>query len=307
MLLRWAVAYRDIKVPLMLTGFAVGAGSIVIGLVMTWYRLAPAFLPSSTFQQTVATQSITELNRQRTQKESAELQAQVDAFAQEYPGQVSVVVTDLNDQATAATDADNVTVSASLYKMFVAWGVYRRIDAGSLTIQSQTSTGLTVGGCLYAMITVSDNDCGFALGSMVGWAYLDASLAGLGLTNTRTNNYDSAYNLLGDKTTTARDVALFMAKLYQGSLLSAKSTDAFLTLLKEDKLNTGLPSGLPDSAVIAHKTGSLYDVVHDAGIIYSGNARYLLVVMTRGWQDPIRQPPAAFADISSKMWQYFTS
>lgn len=307
MILRWASIYRGMKVPAMLAGFALGAGFIVVGLIVAWHRYAPSFLPNATFQQTVSTQSIAELNKQRIQKETADLQGIVDAFAKKYPGQTSVVVTDLNDAATASTDADDATVSASLYKLFVAWGIYQKIDNGSLTLQSTTSTGLPVGQCLYAMITVSDNDCGQALGGMVGWAALDSSLANIGLTHTTTNNYDANGNLINDKYTTAHDVALFLDKLYHGQLLSQKSTDAFMTLLKEDQLNTWLPSGLPSGTVIAHKTGALYNLVHDAGIIYTGNAEYLLVVMTRDWQDPVGQPPAAFADISSKMWQYFTS
>jgi beta-lactamase class A len=291
----------------MLAGFTLGAVSIVVGVTVAWYRLAPSFLPNTTFQQTVATASVAELTKQRINKESGDLQALVNTFAQKYPGQVSVVVTDLRDEATAAANADNVTVSASLYKIFVAWGIYQKIDAGALTVQSPTNTGLTVGQCLHAMITVSDNDCGYALGKMAGWGSLDNSLTNLGLTHTKTNNYNAAGDLIGDKTTTAHDVALFMAKLYKGSLLSAKSSDAFLTLLKEDKLNSWLPSGLPKGTTIAHKTGALYDLVHDAGIIYSGNVEYLLVVMTHGWQDPVGQPPTAFADISGKMWQFFTT
>jgi len=307
MILRWAGIYKDMKVPVMLAGFVVGAGFIVVGLVVAWQRFAPSFLPNATFQQTVSTQSVAELNKQRVQKETADLQGIIDAFAKKYPGQTSIVVTDLTDNATASTDADDVTISASLYKIFVAWGIYQKIDNGSLTLQSATGTGLSVGQCLYAMITVSDNDCGYALGNMVGWAALDGSLANIGLTHTTTNNYDAAGNLINDKVTTAHDVSLFLGKLYHGQLLSQKSTDAFITLLKEDQLNTWLPSGLPSGTVIAHKTGALYNLVHDAGIIYSGNVEYLLVVMTRDWQDPVGQPPAAFADISRKMWQYFTS
>lgn len=181
------------------------------------------------------------------------------------------------------------------------------IDQGSVTLNTWTASGQTVGDCMTAMITVSDNDCGFTLGKIVGWPALDADLAAHGLTQTLVNNYGPGFELVGDKLTSPADVATFLQQLYEGKLLSHQSTDAYIALLKQDELNAWLPSGLPPGTAIAHKTGALYDVVHDAGIVYSVNSDYLIVVMTHSWDNAETQPPAVFADISRQIWNFFAT
>jgi beta-lactamase class A len=142
---------------------------------------------------------------------------------------------------------------------------------------------------------------------MDGWQTLDDKLKLLGLKATMLNNYDQKGNVLGDKQTTPSDIATFMEELYKGLLLSPTSTNDFLNLLKNDQLNDWLPSGLPTGTVIAHKTGALYDLVHDAGIVYSPKGDYLVVLMTKGWNDPVNDAPPVFTGLSSQLWSFFTS
>jgi beta-lactamase class A len=286
-----------------------GAGAIIFGVFFAWQRIEPQFkivVPDEAlFKPTVG-----ELQKQQIAKESAELQVILDAFSKRYPGQFGIVVTDLVTGASARVNDKEQMVAASLYKMFVAYGIYKQIDAGTLKSTSMTKDhSLTVAQCLDIMITISDNDCGYYLGNMVGWAALDADLARLGLTQTKVNNYISSTsgNVNSDKQTSAADVALFTEALYRGKLLSAASTKKYMDIMKATKLNTWLPSGLPKGAVIGHKTGALYNLVHDAGVVYAVNGDYLIVVMSRNWQNAAKQPPSAFADISRQLWNYFTS
>lgn len=295
-----------VKQIAMITGTVLGAAAIVGGVGAQWNRIAPKL---SVPEQSVVVQtpSVGELLKQQTARKSAELQGILDGFAAKYPGQFGIVVTDLTTGATASIAAHDQMVSASIYKLYVGWGVYKKIDAGTLTINSKLKNGQTVAQCMEAMITVSDNDCGYALGALVGWKQLDADLASLGLTKTSIDNYGrNIYDLVDDKYTSAADIALFTEALYRGKLLSPASTSAYLSTLKADKLNTWLPSGLPKGTVIAHKTGALYDLVHDAGVVYAQNGDYLIVVMSRNWQNAVKQSPAAFADISRQIWEYET-
>jgi beta-lactamase class A len=78
-----------------------------------------------------------------------------------------------------------------------------------------------------------------------------------------------------------------------------------LTLLKAQKLNNKLPKELPKNTVIAHKTGELDMVSHDAGIVYAQNGNYIIVVMSE-----TSLPVAAnerIADISKGVYEYFIS
>jgi hypothetical protein len=50
--------------------------------------------------------------------------------------------------------------------------------------------------------------------------------------------------------------------------------------LEADQVNTLLPQPLPPDIPIAHKTGSFFDTLNDAGIVYAGDAPYVIAVMT---------------------------
>lgn len=285
---------------------ALFAGVIValgFWLSFEWSQILPHKVNANAVTKTTTAQAQPAAN---TQKESAQIQSMLQNFASQYPGQISLVAIDLDDGASGTANPATQMVSASLYKLFVAYGIYQKIDAGALTDNSNvTALGKSVQSCTEAMIELSDNDCGKALGDIVGWQALDAKLKTLGLTNTVTNNYDVNGNVQGDKLTTAADVATFMRQLYAGTLLSKNSTADFIELLKKDQVNDRLPTGLPDGTVIAHKTGDLYDVMHDAGIVYGPKGTYLIVMMTQGWDTPATQAPPAFAQLSQTLWNYF--
>jgi beta-lactamase class A len=290
-------------------GTVVGAAAIIFGVASQWSRISPQFKISGITELALETPSQTELQKQQVAKETKEVQAIVTGFAAKYPNQFGIVVTDLANGATASVNDRQQMVAASLYKLFVGYGIYKKIDAGQLSPNSPTKgSALNVSQCLYIMITISDNDCGFYLGNMVGWAELDADLARLGLTQTKVNNYVTSGSgvVNGDKLTSAADVAKFTQALYKGELLNPDSTKTYIDVLKATKLNTWLPSGLPKGTVIGHKTGALYNLVHDAGIIYTSKGDYLLVVMSRDWENATKQPPPAFANISRLLWNYFT-
>lgn len=74
------------------------------------------------------------------------------------------------------------------------------------------------------------------------------------------------------------------------------------TLLAQ-KFNEGIPAGLPPTVRVAHKTGSISGVYHDAGIIYAPNRKpYVLVVLTRGVQDE-KRAHRLVADISRAAYE----
>jgi len=104
--------------------------------------------------------------------------------------------------------------------------------------------------------------------------------------------------------TDAQDVALLLNRLYDGTLLSPSSTDKFMGLLKDQRVNNRLPQGLPAGTVIAHKTGDLDGAMHDVGIVYGPKTNYLVVMESGEWSAPGNVPPM-FADLSRQLWNYF--
>jgi beta-lactamase class A len=232
-------------------------------------------------------------------EEQAAMQLLLNKFIATYQtdGMYSIVVKDLTTGAEATIDPDKSYESASLYKLFVADQIYDMVDTGSLSYAAQAGGGSynTIQGCLKLMITISDNTCGRALGSILGWGSENPALAAEGFTET---------DLTTPQQTSARDVGLLFEDLYNGTLNSSASNAAFLALLKNQEVNDRLPQGLPAGTIIAHKTGNLDNVVHDAGIVYGPKTNYLVVVMSGGWSLP-GNAPASFAALSGQLWQYF--
>lgn len=240
-------------------------------------------------------------------KEQAELQAILDDFASTSSAGAGIVVIDLETGARAELNPSKEFVSASLYKLFVAYVTLSDIDNGKITLSSTTKgMGVSVESCLNKMITVSDNPCGEALGGMYGWRALDTRLADEGYTNTILNNYHQSGSSFVYQKTTAEDVALLLTRLYNNELLSDESTSHFINLLKGQKVNDRLPTGLPDGTVIAHKTGELDGYRHDAGIVYGPRGEYLVVMLSGVW-DSTTYANSTFTTLSKNLWDYFSN
>jgi len=295
---RWqppVVPWRRVAMAGGLTVVALSASVATVRFISTpRTTTAHAEASASTPQSTPST---TPAQADRVGPQKTGLQTLLNTFAAANPGKFSIVVKDLGSGDTASVDQDRVMESASLYKLFVADQIYHEIDAGqiSATTKAGGGSGNTVQGCLSLMITISDNTCGRALGTMLNWGAQNPALAAQGYTET---------NLATPQQTSARDVALLFQHLYEGELNSAASNGAFMNLLKAQKVNDRLPQGLPANTVIAHKTGNLDDAVHDGGIVYGPKTNYLVVVMSDGWSAP-GNVPAMFANLSQQLWGYF--
>lgn len=226
--------------------------------------------------------------------ETAALQSLVSQFASTAGAPTYIVVKDLKTGATTSNAADSTLTSASLYKLFVAHGIYTLIDNGKLSLGSSVpGTGRSVESCLTAMVTVSDNACGEALQTMLGIGRYDTTMHQYGFTHT-------AFGPSPNQTS-AGDVALLLERLYNGTLLGPTSTEHFLNLLKSQRINNRLPQGLPAGTTIAHKTGDLYGYLHDAGIVYGPKTDYLVVMMSGQWGN-LGTGVGKFAELSSKLY-----
>lgn len=246
----------------------------------------------------------------------AALDSIVKGFGTKYGTKVGIVVYDTSTGHEATTNQDESFVSASLYKLYVAYGILRKVDDGNLSLSANIDnqpiadppgTGDSIQECLTKMIEVSDNACGKALGEVAGWANLDTLLKSEGYTGTMLNNYDSTGVLSGDKHTTASDIALLLENLYNGKLLSSSSNALFLQLLASQEIDSYLPSGFPAGTKIAHKTGTLYGYVHDAGIVYGTNKNLIVVFMSGEWADPNPDSIPVFKAFGQALETYLTT
>lgn len=235
----------------------------------------------------------------------APLEEMVHDFGSQYYDTIGLYVIDISDNAQASYNGSQQFVSASLYKLFVAYMVFDAVDSGEIALSDTVQDiNASVEHCLNIMITISDNACAVALGKQLGWQIIDDRLQQEGYASTVLNNYDENGDLITDKLTTPEDVATLLYRLYSGDLLSSESTSQFMSLLENQTLNYALPTGLDDDISFAHKTGILDSVSHDAGFITYQGKVLLVVMMTDGWTYAYDQSVDRFTEFGKVLSAY---
>ncbi len=89
-----------------------------------------------------------------------------------------------------------------------------------------------------------------------------------------------------NNTTDAYDLLLIMKAIAQKKVVSPAACEEMIRILTDQKLNKKIPALLPPTVRVAHKTGSIFGIDHDAAIVYkTPDHAYILVVLTRGIRD----------------------
>ena len=205
---------------------------------------------------------------------TAELQWDVDEFVAGQSVPFSVVVVDLSTGARAEHLAERQFPSASLYKLFVARELLRRVDERTLSPDQLAgdSEHRTIRQCIDDMIVVSDNDCGVAGLQLVGGAALDARLHADGY---------GATTLAAPQQTSADDVSRLLIDAHD----DPTQRDLYDLLLSQE-VNDRLPLDLPPGTPIAHKTGDIRHYAHDAGVITTPRGDVVVTVLSGPWLLP---------------------
>ncbi|QQG47345.1 MAG: serine hydrolase [Candidatus Woesebacteria bacterium] len=190
--------------------------------------------------------------------------------------------------------------AGSLYKLWVMGEAYNEIKSNNLSLSDYlTEVSLTVGDALNQMVTVSDNSSAFALTNKLTAVNISSFM----------KKFNFSESDFGDETnepmTTAYDVASFFEKLYKGEIVDSSSSSEMVELLKEQTLNDVIPKYLPSEIAIAHKTGDIDNFYHDAGIVYTKNGDYIIVLMSES-DDP-SQSAVRESVISKNVFDYFNS
>ena len=222
-------------------------------------------MATTTTSTTIAPATSTDANL------AGSLQGTVDAAASGRPASASVVAINLTTGERGEHLGRRVVLSASLYKLFVAHELYRRIGDGSVARSDSSGDGThTVEECLRLMIVVSDDGCGVAGLNQIGKGDMDPSLHGDG--------YPGTY-LASPQRTTAADVAEFFRR-------ERAANSELYGLLRQQQVNDRIPPALPPGTPLAHKTGDRTGWAHDAGVITTPKGDVIVAVLTGPWPSP---------------------
>jgi len=95
-----------------------------------------------------------------------------------------------------------------------------------------------------------------------------------------------AYRQGLSNTATAADLATLLEALLENRVVSPEQDAAMIEVLHAQAFNEMIPAQLPEGTRVAHKTGWITEIHHDAGIVYPADGKpYVLVILTEGIAD----------------------
>ena len=103
-----------------------------------------------------------------------------------------------------------------------------------------------------------------------------------------------------NNTTTARALARLLEAIAHGEAVDPAASRAMSGILERQTFNDGIPAGLPAATRVAHKTGEITRIQHDAAIVYAPRP-FVLVILTRGIADP-KESSALIATITRQLY-----
>ncbi|WP_291401246.1 serine hydrolase [Daejeonella sp.] len=107
-----------------------------------------------------------------------------------------------------------------------------------------------------------------------------------------------------NNTSTAYDQMLIFAKMAQGEIVNKASSDEMIKILLDQEFNDKIPAKLPKNVKVAHKTGWITGVNHDAGIVFLPDGRkYVLVFHAKNLEDD-KAAIKSMAKISKMIYDY---
>lgn len=113
-----------------------------------------------------------------------------------------------------------------------------------------------------------------------------------------------AYEAGLNNRTSAAGMMNVMTALYRSDLVSDASRAEMIEILQNQHYNNMIPKGLPENVKVAHKTGSITRIAHDAAIVFPPeHDPYVLVILTSGYDD-IQEAHALGARISKRIYDY---
>jgi beta-lactamase class A len=178
-------------------------------------------------------------------------------------------------------------------------------DDSDKDVYAAAGRTLTLRQLCEAMITVSSNFAANLLIERVGVQNIRRTVTALGAAGMqvlRGVEDQKAYDKGMNNTTTARGLLILLDRLAHGTAVDPQSDAAMIEILGRQHFNSAIPAGLPAGTRVAHKTGNITGIHHDAAVVY-GPSPYVLVVLVRGIDD-LKKSAALMAEISKAIYAH---
>jgi len=162
----------------------------------------------------------------------------------------------------------------------------------------------------YHMITTSSNLATNLLLGVIGADAVNQTLRELdvdeGIELRRGVEDELAFEKDINNRVTAEGLLRILVMLAEGKAFSPALSRRMMDILHGQEFNQGIPARLPKGVRVAHKTGEISTVAHDAGVVYLPKRKpYVLVILTE-WDDSTTGRSRTIASISHAIYEFLT-
>src|SRR5437667_7929597 len=215
-----------------------------------------------------------------------------------------------------AYNGDQYFHAASTMKLAVLLGVFRQVERGELSLEAAVhirnrftsivnqqpfmldlgrdadpdvyghlGRTLTIRELAYWMITKSSNLATNLLVDVVGIGTIQQALDEMdidGIRILRGVEDQAAFEAGLNNEVTANGLLKLLRLIAEGKAVSQQACDEMLKIMMEQQYRSGIPAGLPKAARVAHKTGTISTVHHDAGVVHMDDRKpYDIVILAQ--------------------------
>jgi beta-lactamase class A len=218
---------------------------------------------------------------------------------------VPVLIELFRQAQTGALALDDTLVIRNQFRSIIDGSPYSLSEGDDSDSEVYAAVGkpMTLRKLCELMITVSSN---FAANLLIERLGVDnirrtvTSLGADGMQVLRGVEDQKAFDKGMNNTTTARGLMVLLDRLAHGRAVGRDADRAMIEILERQKVNDAIPAGVPAGTAIAHKTGNITRIHHDAAIVFAPRP-YVLVLLVRGIDDQ-KKSAALMADLSRAIY-----
>ena len=182
-------------------------------------------------------------------------------------------------------------------------------DANS-AVHSAIGKMMRVDELAYHMITTSSNLATNLLLGVIGSDAVNQTLRELdveqGIELRRGVEDELAFEKGINNRVTADGLLRILVLLAEGKAFSPALSRRMMDILHGQEFNQGIPARLPKGARVAHKTGEISTVAHDAGVVYLPKRKPYVVVILTQWDQADSGRSRTIAAISHAIYEFLT-
>src|SRR4051812_42477588 len=106
---------------------------------------------------------------------------------------------------------------------------------------------------------------------------------------------------------TANGLMSLLRVIEAEKVFSPELSREMLDILHQQEFRNGIPGRLPREVRVAHKTGDISTVAHDAGIVYPRDRKPYIVAILTEWSPDTTRRSATIAGVSEAIYQALTN